>query len=315
MRPNEILFWLSARREGSWQQFRAAVEELHSTEGDSESDESAAPGEVEFPLHQRLRLDLERLGHAEFFACGCEKGWRVAPPTLAAHPVLGGGVRAVLCGARSPALRERALQVGEKVDCEVETLDPRDAPQVIRFVAPHVSALQQAAAQVGANFQADAPLAILSHLSPCDPPSHGSEQAEFPVGADWRIREFDAVSICWRAADRQRAQTARTGLFEFQLYDRWRYFLRWKGGTFEWPRAVALYALLRRRPGLLGYDPPTRTLSLPGFCRPPQLLERALALCSGFPPSFDPTTARLTYSDIPPDIAHFTAELLRQRLT
>ena len=309
MKPNELLLWLSARREGSWQQFRAAVEELHSTEGDSESDGSAIPGEGEFPLHQQLRLDLERLGHAEFFACGCEKGWRVAPPTLAAHPV-SGGVRAVLCGARSPALRERALRVGERVGCEV--LDSYSVPQVIRFVAPNILALQQVATQVGAHFQADVPLAILSHLPPCDPPSHGSEQAEFPVGADWRIREFDTFSLRWRTTDRQHAQTACTGLFEFQLYDSWRYFLRWKGGTFERPRAVALYALLRRHPGLLGYDPRTRMLSLPGPCRPPQLLERALVLCSGFPPSFDPTTARLTYGDIPPDIARFAAELLRQ---
>ncbi len=314
MKPNELLFWLSARREGSWQQFRAAVEELHSTEDDSESDGNAIPGEGKFPLHQKLRLDLECLGHVEFFARGCEKGWRVAPPTLAAHSV-SGGVRAVLCGARSPALRERALQVGEKVDCEVEVLNSYGVPQVIRFVAPNILALQQVATQVEAHFQADAALAILSHLPPCDPPSRGSEQAEFPVGADWRIREFDTLSLRWRTTDRQHAQTACTGLFEFQLYDRWRYFLRWKGGTFERPRAVALYALLRRHPGLLGYDPRTCMLSLPGSCRPPQLLERALVLCSGFPPSFDPTTARLTYSDIPPDIAHFTAELLRQGLT
>jgi hypothetical protein len=308
------LFWLSARREGSWQQFRAAVEELHSTEGDYEENGNATTDEAEFPLHQRLRLDLQRLGHAEFFAYSCEEGWRVAPPTLAAHPVPD-GVRAVLCGARSPALRERALQVGEEIDCEVEALDSYAVPQVIRFITPNISTLQQVATQIGAHFQADAPLAILSHLPPCDPPSLGSEHAEFPVGADWRIREFDAVNIRWRTTDRQHAQTARTGLFEFQLYDRWRYFLRWKGGTFERPRAVALYALLRRHPGLLGYNPRTCMLSLPGTCPPPQLLERALVLCSGFPPSFDRPTARLTYRDIPPDIAHFTAELLRQGLT
>ena len=311
MRPNELLLWLSARREGSWQQFRAAVEELHSTESDSGSNGSATSSEGEFPLHQKLRLDLERLGHAEFFARGCEKGWRIAPPTLAAHP-MSRGVRAVLCGARSPALCERALQVGEKVDCEVEVIDSHNVPQVIRFLAHNISALQQVGTQVGAHFQADAPLAILSHLLPCDPPSRDSEQAEFPVGADWRIREFDAVSIHWRTTDRQHANTARTGLFEFQLYDR-RYFLRWKGGTFERSRAVALYTLLRRR-GLLGYDSRTRMLSLPGSCRPPRLLERALVLCSGIPPSFDPTTARLLYIDVPPDIAHFAAELLRQRL-
>ncbi|MEW6402719.1 MAG: hypothetical protein AB1649_13035 [Chloroflexota bacterium] len=314
MRSNELLYWLSARREGSWQQFRAAIEELYSNESDSEENGNITPGEAEFPLHQRLRIDLERLGHAEFFACGCEKGWRVAPPTLAAHPV-SGGVRAVLCGARSPGLRERALQAGEKVDCEVEVLDSHNVPQVIRFITPGVLELQHIASQIGAHFQADAPLAILSYLPSCDPPSRGSEQAEFPVGVDWRIREFDAVNIRWHTTDRQRAQTAHTGLFEFQLYDRWRYFLRWKGGTFEMPRAVALYVLLRRRRRLLLYDAQAGTLSLPGTCRPPRLIERALVLCSGIPPSFDPTTVRLTYADIPPDIAHFVAESLRQQLT
>ena len=33
----ELLFWLSARKEGSWRQFRAAVEELHAA--DTNSDE------------------------------------------------------------------------------------------------------------------------------------------------------------------------------------------------------------------------------------------------------------------------------------
>ena len=61
MRPNELLLWLSARREGSWQQFRQAVEELHS--GDGQGDDYH---ENEFPLYQQLRLDLERLAHVEF---------------------------------------------------------------------------------------------------------------------------------------------------------------------------------------------------------------------------------------------------------
>ena len=314
MKPNELLFWLSARREGSWQQFRAAVEELHATESDSEENGDVTPDEGEFPLHQRLRLNLERLGHVEFFARGCERGWRVVPPTLAVHP-FSGGVRAILCGARSPALYELALLIGKRAKCEVEVLDSHDAPQAIRFVALDKVILQKAATEIGAHFQVDAPLAILSHLPPCDPPSLTSEQAVFPVGVGWRIREFDALNLCWHTTDRQHAQSARTGLFEFQLYDHWRYFLRWKGGTFEMSRSVALYVLLRRRRRLLLYDAQASTLSLPGSCRPPRLLERALVLCSGIPPLFDPATVRLTYADIPSDIAHFAAELLRQQLT
>src|SRR5437667_12890954 len=65
MSANKLLLWMSARREGSWQQFRAAVEELHlaesdpamATEGEDTADQAA------LPLYQALRLNLQRLGH------------------------------------------------------------------------------------------------------------------------------------------------------------------------------------------------------------------------------------------------------------
>lgn len=312
MKANELLFWLSARREGSWQQFRAAAEELHSTETNIEANQTSKIGDGEFGLHQRLRLDLECLAHVEFFASSCEDGWRVAPPTLAVHsmPI---GFRAILCGARSPALCERVIRAGRMLGCE--TFDSLDVPDVIRFIANDISAFSEMASQAGIRIQLNAPFAMLSHIPPCNPPSRRSPQSEFPVGAEWRIREFDAVTFGWRTTNRQRAQTGDMGVFEFQLYNHWNYFLRWAGGTFKLPRAVALYIRLSHHRGLLHYDTQTRTLSLPGSCRPPRMLERALVLCSGFPPSFDPATARLTYTDVPPEIAHFAAELLRQPLT
>jgi hypothetical protein len=307
MKANELLLWLSARREGSWQQFRAAVEELHSGDADTDAEDND-----EFPLHQQLRLDLERLAHAEFFARDCEEGWRVAPPTFAAH-AMPAGVRAVLCGARSPAVCERVLRIGEKVGCE--TLDSPCAPEVIRLLAPDTSTLAEVATQAGVCLQTDAPLAILSHLPRCDRPSRGSKQAELPVGADWRIREFDGTGLCWRRTDRRRVELARTGLFEFQHYQQWIYFLRRNGVTFKMGRGTALYALLSRsRRDLLRYYASTQTLCLPAICRPPRLLERALVLCSGLPPTYDAATACLTYADVPPEIASLAAELLRQPL-
>ena len=311
MKANELLLWLSARREGSWQQFRAVVEELHSLENDSDLNGDSQTGDNEFPLHQQLRLNLECAAHAEFFERDSKYVWRIAPPVLAAHPATD-GFRAVLCGARSPALRERVLNVGQKCDCE--TVIRWDVPEVIRLAASNIDALSDAAAQAHVYFQPDASLAILSHIRPCNPPTRRSEQSVFPTSEGWRIREFDTGTLRWRASDRQRAQAVRAGVLEFSLYDDWRYFLRWSGGTFKLPRAVALYALLRRHRGLLRYDEQIRALNLPGTCRPPRLLERALVLCSGFPPSFDPATSRLTYADVPPDIARFVAELLRQPL-
>ena len=308
MKAYELLLWLSARREGSWQQFRAAVEELHSDDGETVAEEND-----EFPLHQQLRLDLERLGHVEFFAHGCEKGWRVAPPTLATHSVPG-GVRGILCGARSPALRERLLCAAEKLGCE--TRDFPGVPEVIRLAAADAPALTQAVSKAGVHLQPDAPLAILSHLPACDPPPRGCRQAEFPVGVDWDIHEFDDSNLVWRKTERGHAQTARVGVFRFLFrYQRPRYFLRWVRSTFELPRAIALYTLLRRsRRDLLRYDAPARTLRLPAICRPPQLLERALVICSGLPPVYDAATARLTYADVPMEIASFAAALLHQPL-
>jgi hypothetical protein len=171
------------------------------------------------------------------------------------------------------------------------------------------------AAQACIRFQPDAPFAILSHLPPCDPPSRQQPQSEFPEGADWRIRKFDRRELIWRTSERGEAQNTRTGLFEFQLFDRWQYFLRRDGRTYKLPRAIAIYVLLRGHRGLLRYNKGSLTLSLHGTCKPPRLLDRALVLCSGFPPIFDPATSRLTYSDVPQDIARFAAELLRKPLT
>ena len=308
LRSNDLLLWLSARREGSWQQFRAAVEELYSDDGETWTGNNDG-----FPLHQQIRLDLDRLAHVEFFARDCEKGWRVAPPMLAAHPVPG-GVRGVLCGARSPALGERVLRAAENIGCEMP--DFPGVPKVIRLVALDAPVLNEAASKAGVHFQPDAPLALLSHLPPCDRPLRGSKQAEFPVGVDWDIHKFDESSLAWRKTDRRHALSAHVGIFRFLFrFQRPRYFLRWKRSTFELPRAIAIYTLLRRsRRDLLSYNASARTLRFPAICRPPQLLERTLVLCSGLPPVYVAATASLTYADVPMEIASFAAELLCQPL-
>jgi len=102
VRANELLLWLSARGEGSWRGFRAAVEELHLAE-DLQRDGGEEFEGGDFPLHQQLRLNMERLGHVEFFARGCEEGWRVTPPALAGSRDSTGWM-GVLCGGRSDRL-------------------------------------------------------------------------------------------------------------------------------------------------------------------------------------------------------------------
>jgi hypothetical protein len=306
MKANELLIWLSARREGSWRQFRQAVQELHSSSGETDFE-----NDDEFPLHQQLRLNLQRLAHVEFFALGCDDGWRVAPPTLAVHSA-SDGVRGILCGARSPELWNRVIQSAELLTSQI--LDLPGSPQIIRIDAPEASALSELADRTGLLVQKDAPLAMLLQLPPCSPPKQGYRASEFPQGADWIIHYFDSRSLVWREGNRCKADTVSIGVFRFRIYfQKPRYFLRWKGITFEMSRAVALYVLLHRhRHKVLRYNPQAASLSVPAICRPPLLLERALVLCSGLPPSYE--GGRLTYSDVPHSIAKVASELLRQPL-
>ena len=95
MTPNELLLWLSARKAGSWSQFRGAVENLDLANSSAEGEEDAG-----LPIHQRVRLNLERLGHIEFGAADSDEGWRVVPPTLALLQY-NGRVTGILCGART----------------------------------------------------------------------------------------------------------------------------------------------------------------------------------------------------------------------
>lgn len=312
MKENELLLWLSARREGSWRQFRVAVEELCLAE-DVEGSLGELAEEEEFPLHQHLRLNLERLAHVEFFASECEDGWRVAPPTLAVSR-MDGGWMGILCGARSDRLCERFAKAAEAL--RFEAINYGGVPDVLRVFAKDESNLVRLSERAGVYFQSEAPLAILSHLPATDLSSHRSRAAEFPRGADWKIHEFQPEQFSWRAVQRHEANARKTGLFKFTIhFQRPRYFVRWDGHAHETPRAIGLYALLRRRrKQVLRYDRTAAALTLPAICRPPMLLERALVLCSGLPPVFDPLDSRLTYTQVQEDIAQVAAQLLRQNL-
>src|SRR2546430_1413039 len=88
MNPNDLLLWLSAKGSGTWSRYRAAVDELQLSGDENDNDEEIAddvPDRSSFPIHYRLKLNLERLGHAEFFRKDFQNGWRVVPPTLACN--------------------------------------------------------------------------------------------------------------------------------------------------------------------------------------------------------------------------------------
>jgi hypothetical protein len=313
MTPNELLLWLSARKEGSWRQFRAAVETLDLANSADETEQNAS-----LPLHLRVHFNLERLGHLEFGAAECEKGWRVVPPALALSQH-NGHVIGVLCGARTPKLLERIEQAAN--GSPLERTSYTDCPDVLRLQAPDAETLIVLAGRAGILCQIDAPESLLSRL-PSIASLNGFRREALPAfgGREWEVQQFviDRKVMKWRTITLQEANASGAQeLFRFTHFQMPRYFLREGRETIALPDAIGKYYILfRRQRRVLKYDRKERSLTLPAIFRPPLLTERALILCSGFPPSIGVARGRptLTYRDIPEEVVGMTAEVLRQVL-
>jgi hypothetical protein len=314
VKADELLLWLSARKQGTWEQFKGAAEDLHAPDDEAaredDVDAEEERGRDALPLYQRLRLNFERLGHAEFFAAGCEEGWRVAPPVLAARQH-GGSWTGILCGARSRRLLARLHDAAaSKAGLEAEEQD--GAPLVHRFAAKDQSALAALAGESGLRFQVEAPLAILYSLpAVCDRALRRPE--ELPLGPDWRVEQFSAEALGWSGSSREDALRTGEGVFRFRFRYQWHHFLCLHGKAYRIPGQIAKYVLLRRRRRkILIYDAQALALTLPAACRPPLLVERALILCTGRLPAFQGRAKMLTYGGIPPLVAQLAARLLCQ---
>ena len=310
MTSNELLLWLSARKEGSWPQFRGAVEALNLADATGEPEEGSP-----LPIHQRLRFNLERLAHVEFDAAGCENGWRVVPPTLAVFGHVS-GFTGVLCGARTLRLVEHIERAGGAVT--TERVPQPDCPDVVRVHARQAEDLIELAKREGIGSQFDCPSALLSRLPPIEA-VRGWRGEPLPAsGKDWDVKQFIVKGrvMRWSPVTVQDANAPRVeGLFCFTRYQVPQYFLREGLETTGLPGAVGKYRILaRRRRRVFKYDRERRSLSVPAILRPPLLTERGLILCSGFPATVSIAQKRrmLTYGNIPEEVAGMAAEILGQ---
>lgn len=311
MTPNELLLWLSARTNGSWVQFRAAIENLELVDLDE------AEQGVSFPLYQRVRFNLERMGHVEFDTEGCENGWRVVPPALAVSITKKEAI-GILCGARSPkqlaALRENFANTS------VNFIPCQDCPDIVQITASTAGTLRTFAELNGLAWQDDAPATLLSQIPSINVLNSWARVPLPNTGKEWDVKQFvrKGKSAVWRTITLGEANASGgQGLFSFTRFQSPQYYLRSGGETIRLPGAIGKYWLLARwRRRVLKYDRGRMTLSLPAIFRPPLLTERALILCSGHPPAHNVAynRATLTYQNIPEEIAGMAAEVLKQEI-
>lgn len=312
MSADALLLWMSARQKGSWQQFRAAVEELHLDAGDVQDlDSEDATDSTSLPLYQALRLNLQRVGHAEFFAGAGDAEWRVCPPTLALAQGLCNCL-GTLVGARSTALLHRVTVPFPGIS--LRTNSSPACPSHMSFLGNSRDALASFAKETGLYFQGDAPASLLACLPAVDDCFLRASR-DMPFGAGWKVDEFSAEDLRWHPATLSDAASARGGFFRLSLrYQRY-FFYCVRGSNFPVPNQVGKYLVLkRRRRRVLRYDPALLRLSVPAACRPPFLIERALILCSGSLPNYQSGSGSgiLEYDGIPQDVARTVLALLRQ---
>jgi hypothetical protein len=195
-----------------------------------------------------------------------------------------------------------------------------DCPDIIRMQAPEANPLMELTRQVGILGQLDTPTALLSHLSPIDAVQGWRREPLPQAGKDWDVKQFilERKAMKWQAVTLQAANApSAQGLFRFTRFQTPQYFLREGSETMRVPGPVGKYRILSQgRWRALRYDRRTKCLTVPAILRPPLLTERALILCSGYPPALSMSYKRrtLTYRDVPEEVAGITAEVLRQDL-
>ncbi|MET3395793.1 hypothetical protein ABIC33_006470 [Variovorax sp. 1140] len=292
---NELLLWMSARRSGTVQDFRAKAAQL----GAVQSGRAA---------WRTTQWNFEKLAHAEFGPAADAGSWCIAPPVLAAgQPELSGRVRAVLCGARTPRLVDRLLGSGGGVSLNVRA--QAGMPDLIEASASNLAELKQFATQAGVRLQSNASLAVLCCATP--PKSVLLQPASLPVGG-WAVSAFSKFALEWQASTPREAREARSGLFRFRSDYETVHIIAKDGRAWTCDPAAAKYRILRPRNRVLAYTASDCTLTVRATCRPPLLVERALVLCSGLLPEY--RDGALFYRQVDRAVAQAAAVLLGQRL-
>ena len=300
MRANDLLLWMSARREGSWQQFRGAIEALN-LDGEDTLVEPDAGSESLLPIQHALQLSLEGLAHVEFSRS--DRRWRVVPPSLALFSETCAGV---LCGSRTPqTIDDLRTLTGVQVDVSKS----EGEPDRIILRCGSKDALLRAAQAAGIRVQDSASEMLLVAHGPIRR-HQGWTPSELPPSQGWSVHRFSSSQLRW--IERPAGAKTTSGLFRFVMKHQRFYYIVKNGQCFRVPVQLGKYAVLRRKDILL-YDRNERRFSVPPICSPPLLIERALILCSGQLPVLN-GRGRLEYRDVPPAIARLAADVLCQVL-
>jgi hypothetical protein len=258
----------------------------------------------------RMIEDLAVLGHVELEA---DNRWRVAPPALAA---LGEeseqSATAVLCGARTRGLMDRLAKACVDRGAEMQSIAQNERPHCLIVTAATTSDLCAIATACAMGWQRDAAFTLLASLptiatwprTPCP----------MVAGKVEEVRRFSKSNLRWTASSLDEARTAVRGLFHIKRD--WNSIVLMKDGKDAQSEIDSAAGRLAVAAGTrkLHLDLESRSLRIPGALRPPTLISRSLALCSGMLPEFGREKRDLAFRGISHRIAHLAVAITGLRL-
>lgn len=253
----------------------------------------------------RVIEDLAVLGHIEL---DDDNRWRVAPPVLAALGEESEKIAtAVLCGARTRGLVERLTKACADHGAEMQVIAQNERPHCMLVTAAASSHLCAIAAAAALNWQRDAAFTLLASLPTIA--TWPRKPCEMVAGKVEEVRRFSKSSLRWTESSLDEARSAARGLF--QIKRDWNSIVLMKDGMdsqFEIDLAagrLAVAAGVRK----LHLDLKSRSLRIPAALRPPTLISRSLALCSGMLPEFGREKRDLAFRGITHRIAHLATSI------
>ena len=311
MNPNDLLLWLSSNKFGTWDRYKTAIEELRAGEeliDNNKNIKSNTSDSNRLPFYQRLRLNLERIGHVEFFRNDFKNGWRVVPPILISVDS-NDQVFGILCGARTEDIIDK-LRI--EADDSIILISQNECPDCIEIRANSTNQLEKIAKTAGVSYQAKTTQLLLAAIPSVDN-WQLRKKAEIPFGKDWEVQKYSAETLGWSSSDIGKIRSSSFGLFKIKIDYKYDYYIKLRDISYKTPVQVGKYIILRgKRKNIIMYDDVKQKLSLPISCRPPLLIDRALTLCSGLLPNIK--NGQLIYSKINHITAITATNLLRQRM-
>lgn len=153
------------------------------------------PGELISTAGERRFVDnAVTLGHAEWTSLNT---WKIAPPVLAGLP-MGGGIAAVLCGARTAKLLDCLTKACSAAGTQLKSVRRDGQPATVTVMASSLESLADTAKRANIPLQTEAAFRILA----CTPSIREWPRTPSPMvqGRVESVRRFSKSKMDWVVA-------------------------------------------------------------------------------------------------------------------